>query len=37
MNRLLTGSFDFSIKKVLRLRLARLEVVYRKETQCPEC
>jgi transposase len=37
MERLLTGLGDFSIKKVLSVRPARLEVVYKKETQCPEC
>ncbi|MEE4252506.1 MAG: ISL3 family transposase [Desulfuromusa sp.] len=37
MERLLTGLADFSIKKVLSVRPARLEVIYKKETQCPEC
>jgi transposase len=37
MERLLTGLVDFSIKKILTFRPARLEVVYKKETQCPEC
>jgi len=37
MERLLTGLADFSIKKVLTLRPAHLEVVYKKETPCPNC
>ncbi|OQY19218.1 MAG: hypothetical protein B6I36_04825 [Desulfobacteraceae bacterium 4572_35.1] len=37
MERLLTGLADFSIKKVISVRPAQLEVVYQKETQCPEC
>lgn len=37
MERLLTGLVDFSIKKVISLRPARLEVLYKKETSCPEC
>ena len=37
MERLLTGLTDFSIKKVLAFRPAHLEVVYNKETSCPEC
>ena len=37
MERLLTGLVDFSIKKVLSVRPARLEVTYNKETYCPEC
>ena len=37
MERLLTGLVDFSIKKILSVRPARLEVVYKKETHCPEC
>lgn len=37
MERLLTGLVDFSIKKVLSVRPARLEVAYNKETYCPEC
>ncbi len=37
MQRLLTGLVDFSIKKVISWHPVRLEVVYKKETQCPEC
>ena len=37
MERLLTGLVDFSIKKIISLRPARLEVLYKKETSCPEC
>jgi len=37
MERLLTGLSDFSIKKVISVRPARLEVVYTKDTRCPEC
>ncbi|ACD96586.1 ISL3 family transposase [Trichlorobacter lovleyi] len=37
MERLLTGLVDFSIKKVISLRPARLEVLYKGETSCPEC
>ena len=37
MERLLTGLADFSIKKVLTLRPAYLEVVYKKDTLCPRC
>ena len=37
MERLLTGLTDFSIKKVLAFRPAHLEVVYKKDTPCPEC
>ncbi len=37
MQRLLTGLVDFSIKKVLSWQPVRLEAVYKKETQCPEC
>jgi len=37
MERLLTGLVDFSIKKVLSVRPARLEVDYKRETSCPEC
>ncbi len=37
MEKLLTGLVDFSIKKVLSLRPAHLEVVYMKDTQCPDC
>ena len=37
MERLITGLVDFSIKKVLTWIPVRLEVVYKGETQCPEC
>ncbi len=37
MERLLTGLVDFSIKKVISLKPARLEVIYTKATSCPEC
>jgi len=37
MDRLLTGLVDFSIKKVLSIRPARLEVIYKKDTLCPVC
>ena len=37
MERLITGLVDFSIEKVLSWKPVRLEVVYKKETQCPKC
>ncbi len=37
MERLLTGLVDFSIKKILSMRPARLQAVYNRETHCPEC
>lgn len=37
MERLLTGLVDFSIKKIISIRPVRLEVVYNRETYCPEC
>lgn len=37
MEKLLIGLADFSIKKVLSYRPARLEVSYKKDTLCPVC
>ncbi len=37
MEKLLTGLSGFSIKKVVSYNPVRLDVIYRKDTHCPEC